>query len=117
MSRKRAGTRKSDNVGLVALGSLAGNLLQLLQNRNLAQREQQLAHYANQLRELCQSTVAEYAVLRQQYESLWQHCQRLSTDINQLRQRNNDLELQRVRDANAIRQLRAELHKPEGARP
>ncbi|MGD0088981.1 MAG: hypothetical protein ABSE73_03605 [Planctomycetota bacterium] len=109
--------RKADNVGLVALGSLAGNMLQLLQNRNLAQREEQLTHYAAQLRELCQAGAAEYVVLRQQYESLWQHCQRLSTDINQLQQRNNDLELQRVQDANEIRQLRAELRRPAGARP
>ena len=121
MNRTKTGKPKTGNVGLVALGSLIGNLVQALRNEGLSQRNEQLANYANQLRAewnalvvRYQSVAAQFDVLRQQNLSLWHHVQALNTALEQLRQQS---ERQRQEDANVILRLQSELAKARSPKP
>lgn len=114
--RRRTRRPSPDLVGVVALGSVVGNIVQAVRAENRADAHERLRQYAVNLRQgyddllrRYRAGAEQYRVLRQENVQLWSDVQRLNGIIEEQRRQNNGLQHRYGEAQQEIAKLQAEL--------
>ncbi|MBI2899146.1 MAG: hypothetical protein HYY17_03115 [Planctomycetes bacterium] len=121
---KPASAGDRDFFGLLALGSLVGNVVQTASGKDLPARHQELRAYAGQLQHRYHDLVdryriaaGQYAILREENVRLWNEVQQFHELLQGANRRNDELARENTTLHGTIARLEAQIRKqPNGGR-
>lgn len=103
---KRSDDSGGDFLGLVALGSMIGNVAQAASRRTLAERHERFRAYTRDLKDFYFKLLGRHRIALREFRMLREDLDHLRRMVERLTEENSDLLARYARDQEEIRRLR-----------